>query len=632
MDKPIILPEATITAARLKLDRKTPGYIPISKNVYQNYTSGQYFLTDDQNNIIGYSEDPKAADPKFKNWDRYTGSLEDLGKIEDGIRQRKADINYFNQLAEQKKYRQLTGQEGIIPAIQKGRSNFTKGVGNFIMSSINLPNHAIMGIPRLLNEKYSMQDYGKGFNFSKFGDEVDQTIGLGDVLEVQNPYARFGLNFIGPYAIKPGWSVLKKGTKLARNQIAKTIVSENLRSNLNKTKIPAPTQNYKVIQFQSNPNYEILHPSDIKFKQLTGQLIPKRKSQLSLAERLGVPKAERNLIYSHPGEGTTTIAPENIYLINRSNESVHNFSKGKLVWKYPITYQGDSYRRFTNHWSFIEPVKSHMGGGWDTAPTTMLYPYKQAVYDNGFPANINIMDTYWANPKYFTLQGDKVRILTSDINQYNILKKQGVNVEFSKEGADLLKQIKQTSDQDKIQELATLHDKIHRNWTLKYTKDVDPNMYNKLAEEVDKAKLNYDGRPTSKIIEPDGSFHSAPPAHNHSLYGMDNDVVWHIGRDVPISKEEIPVLQRMVREGDLQVPTFESFKQNLRQIPKRDRNYYIRRRDLSEHPPYSHPHKDAINNAVEFIRFRESLSTYPKVIQKVFKKKQGGKIDFNIKQ
>ena len=437
-----------------------------------------------------------------------------------------------------------------------------------------------------------------------------------------------GFNIVSNNTLtKPIGNILKKG----RNQIAKTIVSENLRSNLNKTKIPNPIQNGKVIQFQSNPNYEVLYPSDIKFKQLTGQLLPKRKSQLSLAERLGVPKAERNLIYSHPGEGTATMAPENIYLINRSNESIHNFSKGKLVWKYPITYQGDSYRRFTNHWSFIEPVKSHMGGGWDTAPTTMLYPYKQAVYDNGFPANINIMDTYWANPQYFTLQGDKVRILTSDINQYNILKKQGVNVEFSKEGADLLKQIKQTSDQNKIQELATLHDKIHRNWTLKYTKDVDPNMYNKLAEEVDKAKLNYDGRPTSKIIEPDGSFHSAPPAHNHSLYGRDNNVVWHIGRNVPISKEEIPVLQRMVREGDLQVPTFESFKQNLRQIHKRDRNYYIRMRDLSERPPYSHPNKDAINNAIEFIRFRESLSTYPKVIQKVFKKKQGGKIDFNVR-
>jgi hypothetical protein len=81
-----MLPEMTATAARLKIDNKTPGFIPIKgtlvdnngyPRVYQDYTSGQYFVTDNYGNIIGDSYDPNAVNPDFKGWNIYTGSLKD---------------------------------------------------------------------------------------------------------------------------------------------------------------------------------------------------------------------------------------------------------------------------------------------------------------------------------------------------------------------------------------------------------------------------------------------------------------------------------------------------------------------------------------------------------------------------
>ena len=203
-----MLPEMTATTARLKLDAKTPGYIPIKSELrnskgetrlFKNYETDQYFVTDNQGNIIGDSYDPNAVNPNFKGWNMYTGSLDDARRAEAGELRNIANINEVNQLDRQKKERQLMGEEGLIPAIQQGREKFAKSAGNFVSNSSNIINHAILGpIRAAVNDNYSMQDYAQGFNVAKFGENINQTIGLGDVAEVENPYLRGALNFANP--------------------------------------------------------------------------------------------------------------------------------------------------------------------------------------------------------------------------------------------------------------------------------------------------------------------------------------------------------------------------------------------------------------------------------------------------
>lgn len=91
------------------------------------------------------------------------------------------------------------GEEGIQKAIRDGRNTFATAAGNMVANSSNMLNHAIMGPARVaLNDNYSWDDYKRGLDFRRLGDNNNQTVGLGDVFEVQNPWARSFLNFANP--------------------------------------------------------------------------------------------------------------------------------------------------------------------------------------------------------------------------------------------------------------------------------------------------------------------------------------------------------------------------------------------------------------------------------------------------
>ena len=437
-------------------------------------------------------------------------------------------------------------------------------------------------------------------------------IGLNTILRGKNAY-KLSKNLIEAGGIK-NYRIAKAIT----NRLDETIPQFH-------SEIPSP----KIIQ--SNPTVEEI-PNDL-FNQAKFELAKRnaRPSKLSLAERLGVPKAERNLRQRHPNYGTVTEVPDNVYIINRTSEPL-DFSQGKLVWKYPKVYAEDGHKRFTNHWSFHEPVGDHTSGAWSLAPTTILYPYKQAVWDNGFPINADIMDTYWANPNYFTLQGDKVKILTSDLDQYKILKKQGIDVEFSKEGSDMLSRIKQNP---KLRnELTTQHAKIHEDWVKNYTKDTDLNFYNELNEEIYKDAIYPNNKPhiVSKVVHYSPSwgysYETAPKTHSGTVYASRH----HIGNleqnlrnGIPFFKHELPTLQKMNREGLFaEIPSYAKFKQHIRNLTGINK---FRLRDVFNGQRfYDNMTSEDLLEIQKFLDFRKNLSTYPEEIQVLFKKQTGGKL------
>lgn len=205
--------EVVVAAPRTTVDRKSSGYVPVdgrtdlvdqqgNTRVFQNYETGEYFVTDKFGNIIGQSYDPAAANPGFMGWNVYTGSRDDMVRSELGEKKAEYDRNEVNQLARQKEDRQRAGEEGLIKDIQDARHNFAAGTYNFAANATNLPNHLVLGgIRAATSDQYSAEDWVRGLNPANFTGNTGQTVGLGDVFEMENPYLRTAANFANLYSI-----------------------------------------------------------------------------------------------------------------------------------------------------------------------------------------------------------------------------------------------------------------------------------------------------------------------------------------------------------------------------------------------------------------------------------------------
>ena len=196
----------TATAARTKITGNTAGFIPVKEaglfnkdgqpRVYKNYSTGQYFVVDNYGNIVGDSMDPNAGKPGFTGWIVNTGSKGDMKRAGQAELKAKEDLNEVNQLSQQKKDRQLDERERQLAGIRG-----MQGMANTIQSMMNMPNHAIVGLARTATSPtYTMDDYLRGFTIDGMYNG-QQSIGLGDLVEAENPLTRAGLNFINPLSI-----------------------------------------------------------------------------------------------------------------------------------------------------------------------------------------------------------------------------------------------------------------------------------------------------------------------------------------------------------------------------------------------------------------------------------------------
>lgn len=188
----------TITAPRTKINNNTEGVIHISRpdiqdRLWQDYQTKVYYIVDKYGNIIGDTLDPRAEQEGFFAFNNYTGSKEDLRRIGAAELVQQANLAEANQLARQAYERQLLG-EGMIADINNGRA----AAANTIQQIINMPNHAVMGLPRvLISDTYSFNDYLDGLDINHAYQPLNQTQGIGDIFEVQSPAARFILNSLG---------------------------------------------------------------------------------------------------------------------------------------------------------------------------------------------------------------------------------------------------------------------------------------------------------------------------------------------------------------------------------------------------------------------------------------------------
>lgn len=233
--------ETTITAARAKLNRNIAGFQSVDSNknfvdkdgntrLYQERSTGRYLVTDNNGNIVGYSFDPAAAtaDSKWGGWIAYTGSKDDIKAAAAGQLRDEANRNEVNQKARQAKERITDDRERQMNGIRGLQGGF-----NTIQSMINLPNHAIIGGLKMVGQNIwdgkwatedvrnaRLQEYLKGFTIDGMW-RGEQQVGLGDLIEAENPYVRTGLNFINPMTVMSVYNGYKNFTPTQRGALGR---------------------------------------------------------------------------------------------------------------------------------------------------------------------------------------------------------------------------------------------------------------------------------------------------------------------------------------------------------------------------------------------------------------------------
>ena len=166
-------------------------------------------------------------------------------------------------------------------------------------------------------------------------------------------------------------------------------------------------------------------PTSLKFFE-------RKPSKISEAERTGVTKGERN----NRQHGQTQAPYYDYSLINKHYEPWTVNEKGQFVFGSPEK----AGKLGTLHFTFNEPVMSHMMGSWDDAPTVTLLPYRN-IRSQTAPVDMAIMDTFFPNYKGLKISSRGAKTLTGDKKTFDYYKSKGLDVEFSPEMEAQLQQL-----------------------------------------------------------------------------------------------------------------------------------------------------------------------------------------------
>lgn len=210
----------------------------------------------------------------------------------------------------------------------------------------------------------------------------------------------------------------------------------------------------------------------------------RQPSRISMLEKSGVPKSERNLRV----HGTPQAPYYDYSLINKHHEPWTVNERGQFVFDSPEK----SKKLSTFHFSFNGPVVDHSMGRWSHAPIITIIPYRN-VRSQVSPVDIEIMDTFFPNYNGLKISSRGSKTLTGSRSAFDYYRGKGVDVEFSpemevqlqklQELEGKLKPLKNSPDfdyfspevQDLYKQIGTTRetiDKIGREWAKQYTKPI----------------------------------------------------------------------------------------------------------------------------------------------------------------
>lgn len=208
----------------------------------------------------------------------------------------------------------------------------------------------------------------------------------------------------------------------------------------------SPLIGYKMSRVTTSPSTSQVSSKIIDYQPVTHKAertrypFWERPSMLTSEEKAGLSRHDRTNKVPYL-QGSVSSVPEDIVLINRAN-APYQFKNGVLEWNY-IPSGVPNGRRITHHFTLDKPVTGNAGGDWSLSTNTMIVPYNHVVSRNGQPIGASVMDTYFGGFGRFTLDKDKVKILTSNPDEYRRYRLQGVSSEYSPESAKIIEQANQ---------------------------------------------------------------------------------------------------------------------------------------------------------------------------------------------
>lgn len=285
----------------------------------------------------------------------------------------------------------------------------------------------------------------------------------------------------------------------------------------------------------------------------------------------------------------TAINNRGMWLINRTN-TPFRFQNGKVVWNskgFKPNATNDGMSRVTAHFTTTEPVTSHGYGNWNGKSETTLFPMNTVIADNGFPINIEPMDTYfYIDPKTgLVLRQEGAKIFTGNRENFNFYKNNGVDVYGSEEGFKLQEQLQELRKQRealgedmynydspkwkerenldaKIREVEEQYDKVQRDWVRQQGSPT----YDSYAELEKQTGLN------SEVSKVDGitfkgrdyTYYTAPHTHFNSWYS-----------DINTPEQAMAKFARRGNRGFIPETEYKMFEDLLRDNPQLVDSYDI---------------------------------------------------------
>ena len=226
---------------------------------------------------------------------------------------------------------------------------------------------------------------------------------------------------------------LRSVTKAIRKPVLSAAIARSLSKNVGKTLLEVPSIGVVSLDNTTTlpeiPTYNFKEMLDKAYGTYNydSRVMPLSRP-ISEAEILGIPKGERNLVQPKN--------PIKISLINRSNGYLpiegENFT---------LESPDKAERLATVHFTMNQPVTAHGGGSWDSASTTLLFPYGNIRKATG-PVSIDIMDTFFPNYNGLKFSTKGAKVLTGDRTVHDYYTQHGVNSKFSEELEALLKDYK----------------------------------------------------------------------------------------------------------------------------------------------------------------------------------------------
>lgn len=223
--------EFVVSAPRVKITRKTSGFIPQKSSIvsskgdsriYSETGKSIYYLTDEDDKIIGISSDLNALDPGYDGWKEYDPYSPN--QIHDSMEHQSIDKNRVGEvrtLIQNQKDRLRKGEGNImVDAIHDGRE---KAV-NTVTQAIGTPDHLVWGAYKLAkDDDYKLGDYARGFNINPSGHTPKRIHGYASANDFYGPIGAVADMFTSVYAAPRGIAKLRNAFGKGASRINKWI-------------------------------------------------------------------------------------------------------------------------------------------------------------------------------------------------------------------------------------------------------------------------------------------------------------------------------------------------------------------------------------------------------------------------